>query len=97
MDANAYRLNKILGLVLGSALVLQVLHLIDENFTPTRIVAKPASEPAGKPTGDATAAAQSFDRALASASAERQCSSVSRSTRRTPQDGPANVNSDVVS
>lgn len=70
MDANAYRLNKILGLVLGSALVLQVLHLIDENFTPTRIVAKPASEPAGKPTGDATAAAQSFDRALASASAE---------------------------
>lgn len=71
MDANAYRLNKILGLVLGSALVLQVLHLIDENFTPTRIVAKPASEPAGKPTGDATAAAQSFDRALASASAER--------------------------
>jgi cytochrome c len=71
MDANAYRLNKILGLVLGSALVLQVLHLIDENFTPTRIVAKPASEPAGKPTGDATAAAQSFERALASASAER--------------------------
>src|SRR6185437_6547242 len=71
MDANAYRLNKILGLVLGSALVLQVLHLIDENFTLTRIVAKPASEPAGKPTGDATAAAQSFDRALASASAER--------------------------
>lgn len=70
MDANAYRLNKILGLVLGSALVLQVLHLIDENFTPTRIVAKPASEPAGKPTGDATTAAQSFDRALASASAE---------------------------
>ena len=70
MDANAYRLNKILGLVLGSALVLQVLHLIDENFTPTRIVAKPASEPAGKPTGDATAAAQSFDRALARASAE---------------------------
>jgi cytochrome c len=71
MDANAYRLNKILGLVFGSALALQALHLIDENFTPTRIVAKPASEPAGKPTGDATAAAQSFDRALASASAAR--------------------------
>ena len=71
MDANAYRLNKILGLVLGSALVLQVLHLIDENFAPTRIVVKPASEPASKPTGDATAAARSFDRMLASASAER--------------------------
>lgn len=28
--------------------------------------------------------------------AERQCSSVSRSTRRTPQDGPANVDSDGI-
>mgnify|MGYP001546514078 CR=1 FL=1 len=32
MDANAYRLNKILGLVLGSALVLQVLHVIPHNL-----------------------------------------------------------------
>ncbi len=69
MDANAYRINKILGLVLGSALFLQAVHLIDENFTRTRVVAKPASEPA-KPKGEAAARAQSFDRLLASASAE---------------------------
>ena len=69
MDANAYRINKILGLVLGTALFLQAVHLIDENFTPTRVVAKSASEPV-KPKGEAAAAAQSFDRLLASASAE---------------------------
>jgi cytochrome c len=71
MDANAYRLNKILGLVLGSALFLQAVHLIDENFAPTRIAAKPGSQPAATPTGDTTAAAQAFDRLLASASVER--------------------------
>jgi cytochrome c len=70
MDANVYRINKILGLVLGSALFLQAVHLIDENFTPTRIVTKPASE-AAKPTGEAAAGAQSFDSLLASASAKR--------------------------
>jgi len=70
MDANAYRINKILGLVLGSALFLQAVHMIDQNFTPTRIVAKPASEPA-KPKGETAAGAQSFASVLASASVER--------------------------
>lgn len=70
MDANTFRLNKILGLVLGSALFLQVLHMIDENFTPPRIVAKSAPEPA-KPTGEAAAGGQSFEKLLASASVKR--------------------------
>jgi cytochrome c len=70
MDANAYRINKILGLVLGSALFLQAVHLIDENFAPARIAAKPPSEPANAKAASA-AAAQSFDKMLASASAER--------------------------
>ncbi len=32
MDANVYRVNKVLGLVLGTALVLQAVHIIDGNF-----------------------------------------------------------------
>lgn len=70
MDANSFRMNKILGLVLGSALFLQVLHMIDQSFAPPRIVAKSAPEPA-KPKGGAVAGAQSFEKLLASASVER--------------------------
>jgi len=71
MDANAYRINKILGLVLGTALFLQAVHIIDRNFT-TR-VAKPGSQVAAKeeqPQAGA-AAAVPIDTLLASASAER--------------------------
>jgi cytochrome c len=71
MDANAYRINKILGLVLGTALFLQAVHIIDGNFT-TR-VAKPGSAVAAKeeqPQAGATAAVP-IDTLLASASAER--------------------------
>jgi cytochrome c2 len=46
MDANAYRANKILGLVLGTALFLQAVHIIDGNFTGKE--AKSGSEVAAK-------------------------------------------------
>ena len=71
MDANAYRINKILGLVLGTALFLQTVHIIDANFT-TR-VAKPGSAVAVKeeqPQAGA-AAVVPIDRLLASASPQR--------------------------
>jgi cytochrome c len=70
MNADAYRINKILGLVLGTALFLQAVHIIDGNFT-TR-VAKPGSEVAVKEQPKAGAvAAVPIDTLLASASAER--------------------------
>lgn len=69
MDANSYRINKILGLVLGSALFLQVLHMIDQNFMPPKIVAKSSPEPT-KAKIEA-AGGQSFDNLLASASVKR--------------------------
>lgn len=70
MDANAYRINKILGLVLGTALFLQAVHIIDGNFT-TR-VAKPGSQVAAKEEQPhAAAATVPIDTLLASASAER--------------------------
>jgi cytochrome c len=71
MNANAYQINKILGLVLGTALFLQTVHIVDGAFTP-----KPGSEVAVKeeqPTeakGEPAAGAQSFASLLASASAE---------------------------
>ena len=49
MDANAYRMNKILGLVLGTALFLQAVHIIDESFKPAK-AAKKKSAPARKKT-----------------------------------------------
>jgi cytochrome c len=67
MNANVYQINKILGLVLGTALFLQTVHIVDGNFTP-----KPGSEVAVKAEqpAEAAAGAQSFDSLLASASAE---------------------------
>jgi cytochrome c len=71
MDAKAYRMNKILGLVLGTALFLQTVHIIDGNFTTK--VAKPRSEVAAKEKHPqaVVAAAVPIDSLLASASAER--------------------------
>ena len=71
MDANAYQINKVLGLVLGTALFLQAVHIIDGSFTTK--VAKPGSKVAAKeeqPQAGA-AAAVPIDTLLASASAER--------------------------
>jgi cytochrome c len=70
MDASAYRTNKILGFVLGTALVLQAVRIIDGNFTGKE--AKSGSEVAAKSEqpqpGAASAAINSL---LATASAER--------------------------
>jgi cytochrome c len=66
MTANAYQINKILGLVLGTLLFLQAVHIVDGIFTP---VAKPGSEVAVKEEQPGEAAA--LDSLLASASAER--------------------------
>jgi len=67
MNANAYQINKILGLVLGTALFLQAVHIIDGTFIP-----KPGSGVAVKEEqpAEAAAGAQSLDSLLASASAE---------------------------
>ena len=72
MDAKAYRMNKILGLVLGTALVVQTVHMIDESFKPGHS-AKPGPEVAvkGEQRQAGAAAAVPIDRLLASASAER--------------------------
>jgi len=69
MNANAYRTNKILGFVLGSALFLQAVHIIDGYFTTepgkTGLVAKEEQPQA------AAAVAPIDTNLLASASAER--------------------------
>jgi cytochrome c len=72
MDANAYRMNKILGLVLGTALFLQAVHMIDESFNPAK-AAKRGSEVAVKEEQPqvGAAAAVPIDRLLASASPQR--------------------------
>ena len=74
---DSYRTNKILGLVLGSALFLQTIHIVDAMFMPSKVVAKSGSEAAVKTEAavkeeePAAAGAQSLDSLLASASAER--------------------------
>lgn len=69
MAADAYRINKILGLVLGTALFLQTVRIIDENFTGK--VEKPHSEMAKVEQPQAAAGGAPIDTLLASASAER--------------------------
>jgi cytochrome c len=73
MDANVYRVNKILGLLLGTALFVQAVRIIDENFTNS--AAKTASEAGakGEPAAAAGGAAggSPIDALLASASPER--------------------------
>ena len=70
MTANTYQLNKILGFLLGTALFLQALHIIDGAFTPGK-VAEPGSQVAAKGEQLEVPGAQAFNGALASASAER--------------------------
>ena len=68
---DSFRINKILGLVLGTALFLQTIHIVDAMFLPAK-VAKPSSEAAAvKEEQPPAADAQAFDSLLASASAER--------------------------
>ena len=70
MDANAYRTNKILGFVLGTALFLQAVHIIDGTFTGKET--KSGSEVAAKseqPQPGATSGA--INALLATASPER--------------------------
>jgi len=75
MTAKEFQINKILGLVLGTLLFLQAVHIVDGIFKPAK-VAKAGSEVAAKEVqpakaeGEAAAGAQSFDGLLASASAE---------------------------
>ena len=72
---DSYRTNKILGLVLGTALFLQTIHIVDAMFLPGKI-AKPGSETAVKEAAakeeqPAAASGPALDSLLASASAER--------------------------
>jgi cytochrome c len=69
MDANAYRTNKILGFVLGTALFLQAVHIIDGNFTGKE--AKSGAEVAKTEQPQAGAASAPINALLATASAER--------------------------
>jgi cytochrome c len=66
---NAYQINKVLGLVLGTLLVLQAVRIVDGAFTPAKVVAVKEEQPA-EAKGEAAAGAQSFDSLLTSASAE---------------------------
>ena len=72
MTANAYQFNKILGLVLGTLLFLQAVHMVDGSFTrkPGSEVAVKEEQPA-EAKGEPAAGAQAFNSVLASASAER--------------------------
>ena len=70
---NSFRINKILGLVLGTLLFLQAVHIVDGMFIPTK-AAKPGSEVALKeeqPAGGAAPAEAPIKALLASASPER--------------------------
>jgi cytochrome c len=68
---DSYRINKILGLMLGTALFLQVIHIVDASFIPGK-EAKLGSEVAVKEEQPAAAGAQSIDSLLASASPEHR-------------------------
>jgi len=71
MTAKEYQINKILGFLLGTALFLQAMHIVDRSFAakPRSEVALKGEQPA-EPKGEGVAGAQ-FDSLLASASAER--------------------------
>lgn len=68
MTANEYRVNKILGLVLGTLLFLQTIHLIDKNFGPK--LDSEAALKAGQSADASGEAAAGLNNLLASASAE---------------------------
>ena len=70
---NSFQINKILGLVLGTLLFLQSVHIVDGFFTPAK-VAKPGSEVAVKeeqPAGGAAPAEVPIENLLASASVDK--------------------------
>jgi cytochrome c len=64
---DAYQINKVLGLVLGSLLILQTVRILDGAFTPGKVVAAKEEQPGAK--GEAAAGA-SINGLLASASAQ---------------------------
>jgi cytochrome c len=66
---NAYQINKVLGFVLGTLLILQAVRIVDGAFTPGKVVAAKEEQPA-EAKGGAAAGAQSIDGMLAGASAE---------------------------
>ena len=66
---DAYQINKVLGLVLGTLLVLQTVRILDEAFTPGKVVAAKEEQPADA-KGEAAAGAQSINGLLATASAQ---------------------------
>jgi len=66
---DAYQINKVLGLVLGTLLVLQTVRILDGAFTPGKVVAA-KEERSAEAKGEAAGGAQSIDGLLASASAE---------------------------
>jgi len=63
---NEYKINKVLGVILGTALALQVLHIADGAFHPK--LESAASEGAAK--GASAADSQALNTLLASASAD---------------------------
>ncbi len=70
MDANAYRANKILGFVLGTALFIQAVHIIDGAFTGKE--AKSGSEVAAKSEQpESGASSAQINSLLGTASADR--------------------------
>lgn len=68
MTADAYRINKVLGFLLGTALFLQAVHIADGMFIPTKVAA--AKQQPAEAKGETAANAQAFDSLLAGASAE---------------------------
>jgi cytochrome c len=63
---NSFRLNKILGTILGTLLVLQTIRIVDGAFAPAKI-----AEPAPVKEEPAAAKVEPIEPLLASASAER--------------------------
>jgi cytochrome c len=68
---DSFRMNKILGLVLGTALFLQTIHIVDAMFIPGKVVKSSTEAAAVKENGPAVASAEPLDTLLAGASAER--------------------------
>ena len=65
---DGFRMNKILGLVLGTLLVLQTMRIVDGAFLPAKEHSRVAVAEA---KGEAAASGPALDSLLASASAER--------------------------
>jgi cytochrome c len=70
MTAKEFRINKVLGFMLGTLLFVQALRIIDGAFLPSKPHETALSAEQGKATGEVANDPQ-FDKLLASASAER--------------------------